>query len=280
MRTPFFWTRRGEENEVHGGTLDNDTSTPRTVKIVGTHSSDVDGLVELGLAFVSLHGKTAEEGIDEARRVIEVVERHIPGGFDNPIFTMHGFSYDEGVILGDGMLDYLHNIPVPDHVPFTIALHSRLASMIGAYLLHLDLDMPTILPSDEGRYEYVYQSLFADVLGAYYMVHPLGGVLTGNEICSSFLAYVRSTGVAECDPSVEREAEPSMQLTSSQKTCAAIWAIRWAWVGNATAKSGSGTGVASLSELMDRFDARYQRILNVDKLETCPDLSTFECMVY
>ena len=182
------------------------------------------------------------------------------------------------MILGDGMLNYLQNIPVPTRVPFTIALHSRLASIIGAHLLHLNLGMPTFLPSDEDPD--AYQALFADVLGAYYMAHPLGGMLTGNEICTSFLAYVRSTGVEECDPLVERNAAPGIQLTSSQKSCAAIWAIRWAWVDNATAKSDSATGVASLSELKDRFDARYQRILNVDQMGTCPELSTLECTLY
>jgi hypothetical protein len=278
LRTLFFWTRRGEEEESPGTTVDDDATRPRKIKISGTHSSDVDGLVELGLAFVSLHGRTAEEGIEEARRVIDVVETQVPGGFDNPIFTMHGFAYDAGVILGDGMLNYLQNIPVPTRVPFTIALHSRLASIIGAHLLHRDLGMPATLPSNENIN--TYQALFADVLGAYYMAHPLGGLLTGDEICTSFLAYVRSTGVDECVSSVERDAAPGIQLTSSQKSCAAIWAIRWAWVDNATANSGSATGVASLSELKDRFDARYQRIVNVDQLGTCPELSTFECALY
>ena len=282
LRTLYFWTRREEEAGDPDGSLADGTTRPRTVKITGTHSSDIDGLVELGLAFVQLHGKTAEEGIEEARRVAHIVETQVPGGFENPIFTMHGFAYDvsgeAGVILGDGMLNYLQSIPVPTRVPFTIALHSRLASIIGAHLLHLNLGMPTILPSDEGSN--TYQALFADALGAYYMAHPLGGLLTGNEICTSFLAYVRSTGVEECDSSVERDAAPGIQLTSSQKSCAAIWAIRWAWVDNATAKSDSATGVASLSELKDRFDARYQRIFNVDQMGTCPELSTLECTLY
>ena len=278
LRTLFFWTRRGGEEESPGTSVDDAATRPRKVNIFGTHSSDVDGLVEIGLAFVSLYGKTAEEGIKEARRVIDVVETQVPGGFDNPIFTMHGFAYDAGVILGDGMLNYLQNIPVPTRVPFTIALHSRLASIIGAHLLHRDLGMPATLPSDEDTN--TYQALFADVLGAYYMAHPLGGLLTGDEICTSFLAYVRSTGVDECVSSVERDAAPGIQLTSSQKSCAAIWAIRWAWVDNATSNSGSATGVASLSELKDRFDARYQRIVNVDQLGTCPELSTFECALY
>ena len=286
LRTLVFWTRREEEEEDPGVSLSDGTAMPRTVKIAGTHSSDVDDLIELGLAFVSLHKMTPEEGIEEARRVTQVVETKVPGGFHNPIFTMHGFAYDvsgeAGVILGDGMLRYLQNIPVPTRVPFTIALHSRLSSLVGAHLLHLDLGMPTILPSDQDPN--TYQALFADVLGAYYMAHPLGGLLTGNEICTSFLAYVRSTGVEECDPSVEERDDiiPKIQLTSSQKSCAAIWAIRWAWVDNATAKSDTATvtGVASLSELKDRFDARYQRILNVDQSGTCPELSTFECMLY
>ena len=79
---------------------------------------------------------------------------------------------------------------------------------------------------------------------------------------------------------MERDAAPGIQLTSSQKSCAAIWAIRWAWVDNATAKSDLTTLVASLSDLKDRFDARYQRILDVDQVGTCPELSTLECTLY
>ena len=60
---------------------------------------------------------------------------------------------------------------------------------------------------------------------------------------------------------VEKDAASGIQLTSSQKSFVVIWAIRWAWVDNVTAKSDSATGVASLSQLKDSFDARYQQIL-------------------
>ena len=265
IRTLLFWTRQGLDDTLSDA--ERETDMPRHVKIVGTHSSDVDGLVELGLAFVSLHNMTAEEGIEEAKRVIEA---NVPRGFENPIFSMHGFAYDmfgeAGVLIGDGMLEYLQNIRTPSEVPFEMVLHGRLAAIVGAQLLHLNLGMPIILPSED--VDDTYQTLFADALGAYYMAHPLGGMLTGEEVFGPFLSYARSTGADVCESSSPTISGPSTskQLSSSQKECAAIWATRWAWMDDATATSR----VASLSELKDRFDARYEQILNVDKLATCP----------
>ena len=268
IRTLLFWTRRGSDDAFFD--TERDTDMPRHVKIVGTHSSDVDGLVELGLAFVSLHGMTAEEGIEEAKRAIEVIEANVPRGFENPIFSMHGFAYDmfgeAGVLIGDGMLEYLRNICTLSEVPFEMALHGRLAAIVGTQLLHLNLGMPIILPSEDA--DDTYQTLFADALGAYYMAHPLGGMLTGDEVFGPFLGYARSTGADVCESSSPTISRPSTfkQLSSSQKECATIWATRWAWMDDATAKSR----VANLLELKDRFDARYEQILNVDKLATCP----------
>ena len=98
---------------------------------------------------------------------------------------MHGFADDvaggAAAILGDGMLNYLQNIRVPARVPLAIALHSRFASIIGAHLLHLNhlMKIPT----------HTKVSLLSGVLGACYMAYPLGGLLGGEKICTSLLAY-------------------------------------------------------------------------------------------
>ena len=281
MQTLLFWSTSKAEYSSRDFPLMDDASRS-FVQLVGLHSSDIQSVIQLGIAFVSLYGMTVEEGIDEAKHVAQVIETMVPGGFDNPIFTAHAFAYDvsgrAGLVIGDGMLSYLENIPKPNTVPFDIALEAKIGSMVGWHLQHIKFGVQNILPTDEinNEVEYQYRSLFADVLGTYYVAHPKGGRLRGSDVCEHYLTYARSTGTALCDTET---SSGTVLLTSEQKECAAVWAIRWAWIDNALTNENE-TGVASLAELRDRFDARYERIKAVDRVETCPEFTSIECVLY
>ena len=97
------------------------------------------------------------------------------------------------------MLNYLQNSRGLARVPSTVALHSRLASLLLTLICYTST---LVCPSychlmKTPTHTKCKVSLLSGVLGACYMAYPLGGLLDGEEICTSLLAHthIRSTGV-------------------------------------------------------------------------------------
>ena len=264
-----FWS------ESRGG---SDEASPMSLR--GVHGSDLQDQLMLSLSLVAFEGMELGEGLEKASDILEKIEDSVPAEYQHPLLSLFAFTYtrDEhsSLFIGDGYLRYLESIPGYESVPFEIALEAKLASAIGDYLQASRLGVDSSIPSDanEDNRDYVHRTLFSEALSAYFISHPDGGKKRGEELCGHYLAYTRSTGEA-CASKLSQSG-----ISSEQKECAAIWAVRWAQKDYAVSKNSYRSGVSSLERLLDRFDARYDGIMAVDRETTCPPLDKiFDCML-
>ena len=254
-----------------GGVRQQDPNKGYTLRGVRGSIVDEDELLST-LAFVSLFDMSFQEATEAIQDVREVISS-MPDGYDNALLSFHSLYYELGpnsgvFILGDGMLEYLNHYGRGD-APFGLALENSIAQMYGQYILHSALQYPVADHTAQKNQnmdavERKYQDLLAAALAGYYVAHPAGGNVSGDDLCRQYFSLARSVGI--CDDDRQHWRRP---ITSSEQIeCVVTWASRLV--------RGNTAKILSPAEIHRRFEEVFPEIM-ANYWKICSPLTKEEC---
>lgn len=178
----------------------------------------------------------------------------VPGGYDNPLFTLNAFAFsDEGVeiipgfgllpdklVMGEGVLEAYGDIGLGTNAPDFIHAHE--------FAHHVQYELETFGPNEPE--ETRRTELMADAFGAYYSSHARGAAFQVKRFSDVMTAAYE---IGDCS-----FTSPGHHGTPNQRETAAMW-------GGSVASSARKQGYINPAELMlDLFEAELPYLVAPD----------------